>query len=245
MTIMKMPRGILIAIEGVDRVGKSTLSKKLVESLKESGRAAEYIRFPDRNTPVGKLISSYLSCDTPLDDKAIHLLFAANRWEWNEKIKSLLNSGTSLVVDRYAYSGVAYSLAKGNMTLDWCKSPDAGLISADIVFYLTASGSLESRSGYGDEIYESTSFQAKVKEAYNRIRSDNWVTLEVDGLDENEVPKRLFHHVEQTIDSFSAKEFSYLWHESTDQNKKTEVTKRKLSILNRFHILYAFIKYLK
>lgn len=231
---MKVPRGILIAIEGVDRVGKSTLSKKLVESLQSSGRPAEYLRFPDRSTPIGKLISSYLNSETQLDDHAIHLLFSANRWELNQKIISLLNSGTSLVVDRYAYSGVAYSFAKGTLPLDWCKSPDAGLISADIVFYLTANDSLESRSGFGEEIYESTSFQAKVKEAYNHVRGDNWVTFNVDGFAADEVPKRLFHHVEKAIDIYSTQDLSNLWPECPDTSKQTKRTKKIQRFISRF-----------
>jgi hypothetical protein len=35
----------------------------------------------DRTTPIGKMIDSYLRSQSDLDDRAIHLLFAANRWE--------------------------------------------------------------------------------------------------------------------------------------------------------------------
>ena len=45
-------------------------------------------------------------------DEAIHLIFAANRWEMRDQIIADLNSGVTLVCDRYAYSGVAYSAAK-------------------------------------------------------------------------------------------------------------------------------------
>ena len=48
-----------------------------------------------------------------LNDEAVHLLFAMNRWEQKEDLISTLESGTNLVCDRYAYSGVAYSGAKG------------------------------------------------------------------------------------------------------------------------------------
>ena len=36
---------------------------------------------PDRTTPIGKMIDSYLRSQSDLDDRAIHLLFSANRWE--------------------------------------------------------------------------------------------------------------------------------------------------------------------
>jgi thymidylate kinase len=36
---------------------------------------------PDRTTSIGKMIDAYLRSESDLDDHAIHLLFAANRWE--------------------------------------------------------------------------------------------------------------------------------------------------------------------
>ena len=69
-------------------------------------------RFPDRTTNIGIIINSYLSCEKELDDHAIHLLFSANRWEIEKEIVSTLMSGTSVFLDRYAYSGVAFSAAK-------------------------------------------------------------------------------------------------------------------------------------
>ena len=45
-------------------------------------------------------------------DESIHLLFSANRWEQRDQIISDLQNGITLVCDRYAYSGVAYSAAK-------------------------------------------------------------------------------------------------------------------------------------
>ena len=39
------------------------------------------------------------------------------------------------VCDRYCYSGVAFSAAKG-MDMDWCKACDKGLIAPDCIIYL-------------------------------------------------------------------------------------------------------------
>lgn len=52
-------------------------------------------------------------------------------------IEETLENGNHIVCDRYAYSGVAFSTAKG-MSLDWCKSCDNGLPKPDIVIYLRA-----------------------------------------------------------------------------------------------------------
>lgn len=111
-------RGAFIVLEGVDRAGKSTQAKQLVESLKRKRISAELITFPDRTTHTGKLISEYLSdSNCKLNDFAVHLLFTANRWENVDKMKKLLTEGTTLIVDRYSYSGVAFSAAKKGKSL--------------------------------------------------------------------------------------------------------------------------------
>lgn len=107
-----MRRGAMIVFEGADRVGKSTHAAQIVEKLIEMGYPAKYLKFPDRTTIIGKLIDEYLKKSQAVDDHVVHLLFSANRWEWFERMKQDLESGTSLIVDRYAYSGVAYSAAK-------------------------------------------------------------------------------------------------------------------------------------
>lgn len=74
-------RGALIVLEGLDRCGKTSQSGRLYKYLDEQGHSVESWRFPDRNTGVGQMISSYLANKSQLDDHAIHLLFSANRWE--------------------------------------------------------------------------------------------------------------------------------------------------------------------
>jgi len=73
-------RGALIVFEGCDRSGKTTQVQRLVERLNSQGKASRMMRFPDRTTGIGKVINSYLTCSEELDDRAIHLLFSANRW---------------------------------------------------------------------------------------------------------------------------------------------------------------------
>ena len=69
--------------------------------------------------------------------EAVHLLFSMNRWESKKQILDAMKAGQHVVCDRYAYSGVAYSAAKG-LDFEWCKNADKGLVKPDIVFYLDA-----------------------------------------------------------------------------------------------------------
>ncbi|GAB0193354.1 thymidylate kinase-like [Grus japonensis] len=79
-------RGALIVLEGVDRAGKSTQGRRLVEALRAAGHRADLLRFPERTTEIGRLISSYLGKEKNLEDHTVHLLFSANRWEHIEEI---------------------------------------------------------------------------------------------------------------------------------------------------------------
>ena len=174
-------RGAFILFEGLDRCGKSTQCGLLAEHLKTVG-SAELIRFPDRTSSIGQLINSYLSSATNLNDQTIHLLFSANRWEAAKGIEEKLAAGCNLVCDRYAYSGVAFSAAKG-MDFEWCKSCDNGLPSPDVIIYLDMPVEEAAQRGqFGEERYEKIDFQIKVREQFMKLKEtvvDNrWHTLD-------------------------------------------------------------------
>ncbi|PHT43069.1 hypothetical protein CQW23_17094 [Capsicum baccatum] len=172
------PRGALIVLEGLDRCGKTSQSGRLYKYLLEQGHSVESWRFPDRNTGVGQMISSYLANESQLEDHAIHLLFSANRWEKRSLMEEKLKTGTTLIVDRYSYSGVAFSSAKG-LDIGWCKAPEIGLLAPDLVVYLDISPEKAAeRGGYGDERYEQLEFQKKVAGSYLALRDSSWKVID-------------------------------------------------------------------
>lgn len=96
---VKRKRGAFLLFEGVDRCGKTTQSKLLTEHLNRINGEDSCIpmRFPDRTTTIGKIIDSYLTSKTDLNDHSIHLLFSANRWERKQYIEESLRNGQSIV----------------------------------------------------------------------------------------------------------------------------------------------------
>lgn len=119
--------------------------------LANLGRKVQFMNFPNRATPCGQLIDSYLRNSKNFGDEEIHLLFTLNRWEAKTEMTRLLNEGTTLIVDRYSYSGVAFSAAKG-LDINWCKAPEAGLLKPDLVIFLTLTeDASKMRNGYGEE----------------------------------------------------------------------------------------------
>uniref|UniRef100_A0A8C5MPM1 Thymidylate kinase n=1 Tax=Leptobrachium leishanense TaxID=445787 RepID=A0A8C5MPM1_9ANUR len=171
-------RGALIVLEGADRAGKSTQARRLVERLRQRGHRADGMRFPERTTEIGKLISSYLEKKSNIEDHTVHLLFSANRWEQVPMMKEMLRSGVTLVVDRYAFSGVAFTSSKENFSMKWCKQPDEGLPKPDLILFLNLSPeAAAARGGFGNEIYETSDFQVKVQKRYQELMEDkslNW-----------------------------------------------------------------------
>lgn len=207
----KMMRGALIVFEGCDRSGKTTQCKKLVDALNSAHIPASFVGFPDRTTPVGHVISNYLLNREELPDKVIHLLFSANRWELEPKIKTLLYQGTTVIVDRYAFSGVAYSAAKKTMNIDWCKLSDTGLPSPDVVFFLKLhQEALRQRGGFGEERYESIEFQRRVASNFEKLTTSNWKVINADK-DKETLHKELYDYSLAVIDHAKLKTLEYLW----------------------------------
>lgn len=89
------------------------------------------------------------------------------------KIEADLAAGTSVVIDRYYYSGVVYSAAKNNpsLSLEWARQPDEGLPRPDVCIFLNISAAdAAQRGGFGEEKYEKKEMQDRVRELFGVLR---------------------------------------------------------------------------
>ncbi|ULU03626.1 hypothetical protein L3Y34_016841 [Caenorhabditis briggsae] len=174
-------RGALIVFEGLDRSGKSTQAQRLVEKIINSGRMAVLQAFPDRQSPVGEMIDRYLRGEIDMDEHALHLLFSADRFLKKKMIKQHIAQGVDVVCDRYCYSGVSYSLAKG-LPEDWVRVTDQGLPKPDIVLFFQVSPEVAaSRGGFGNERLETAQLQAEVAKVMPTLRDDAfWKSVNAD-----------------------------------------------------------------
>jgi len=184
-------RGALIVLEGIDRSGKSTQARRLVGALEgQLGRGrVEHWRFPDRTTrPIGETVDAFLRSgaasaasaasagregrDPGAAARVGHLLFSANRWEKRAALVGALEAGTTLVVDRYVHSGVAYGAAQG-LDPAWCRGPDAGLPAPDLVIFLDlAVDESVRRGGFGGERFETEGMQRRVADAFRALMEE-------------------------------------------------------------------------
>ena len=80
-----------------------------------------------------------------------------------------------MVVDRYYYSGIVYSAAKGNpnISLKWARQPDIGLPRPDAVVFLDISPEVaQQRGGFGEEKYETNDMQKKVRTLFSDLMAN-------------------------------------------------------------------------
>ncbi|CAL8080123.1 unnamed protein product [Calicophoron daubneyi] len=171
-----MKRGIFAVFEGNEKGGKKTQSQLLADALTQiSGKQVLLIQFPDKSTSVGDLIAKYQDRELDLKPHVAHLLYTANRWERQREISAALDAGIHVVADRYTYSGIVNTAAKlnplSNADWKWCRSVEAGLIPPDVVFCLVPEdfNELVSREGFGQQRFETASFQRRVLAYYARL----------------------------------------------------------------------------
>ena len=83
-----------------------------------------------------------------------------------------LAAGTTLIVDRYYYSGIVYSAAKElvDLSLGWARAPEVGLPRPDLCLFLDiAPETAAARGGFGDERYERGELQDKVRDLFYEL----------------------------------------------------------------------------
>ena len=142
---------MLIALEGVDKSGKETQSKLLLERLLRENKKARIVNFPDYDSEAAGAVRMYL--DGKFGDKpddvnpyAASVFFAVDRYasfktEWG----AFYRAGGIVVADRYTMSNMIHQGAKiedraeRRMYIDWLSDLEfnkIGLPEPDIVIFL-------------------------------------------------------------------------------------------------------------
>lgn len=176
--------GVLIAVEGIDGAGTTTVAKLLVEALRHLGLPAVYTKEPT-GSPVGRLIRSLLSGARHPQPELLAHLFAADRLHhlYVEEVApgargvaGALAEGYLVVTDRYKYSSAAYQSRLVDPRSAYEPRDVLELNSltppAHILVYLDAEPSVayaRIRSRKRLEIYENPETLARVRRAYHHL----------------------------------------------------------------------------
>jgi thymidylate kinase len=168
-------RGKWLVVEGPDRIGKTTLINNFVEYLVSNGIEKEDVvtlAFPQRQSPIGSLLSKHLTSEISLNNKTQVMLFLADMLQTYTKISEAQNQNKIVICDRYTASTFSYALAQENlayhsdMPIDWVKDAVSLVKQPNFYFFvLPVKEDIDqffSRSGFGTERTETQAIQERV-----------------------------------------------------------------------------------
>lgn len=105
--------GFLIAIEGIDGTGKSTIARELAKYLKNQGFPV-YLDKEPTDGKWGKIIRENAKNHVPMTpEEQLELFIKDRKSHVNNRIKPKLKEGNIVILDRYLYSTIAYQGAAG------------------------------------------------------------------------------------------------------------------------------------
>jgi dTMP kinase len=172
--------GSLIAFEGLDQSGKQTQAELLRDRLKQDGRKARLVSFPDYATSIGEEIARALQGEREYGPDVMQLLYIANRYERKPDLVRWLEGGLILVTDRYTASSVAYGEASG-LDAPWLVDMQKYLPPAAMTIFLDINPETAVRRKAVDrDRYErDLALQVRVRASYRRQAAEQgWLVLD-------------------------------------------------------------------
>lgn len=168
--------GKFITIEGIDGSGKSTMSQRIVDKIKERGFDVILTREPGGTDVSEKIREVILHND--IDSKTEVLLFAASRREHIvKKIKPSLEKGIFVVCDRFLDSSIAYQAYGRGLDKQEILSINnyaLGGVKPDVTLYFDVDverglARTQKRDDNNKLDRESVEFYEKIKSAYDDL----------------------------------------------------------------------------
>ena len=172
--------GLLIAFEGLDQSGKQTQAELLRDRLKEEGRKARLVSFPDYGTSIGEEIARALAGERDYEPDVMQLLYVANRYERKADLQRWIDGGLVLVCDRYTASSVAYGEAQG-LDPAWLIDMQRFLPPAALTIMLDIAPetAVKRKSADRDKYERDLAMQGRVRDSYHRQAvASQWVVLD-------------------------------------------------------------------
>ena len=177
----------LIAIEGIDGAGTTTLTRNLSKSLGDRN-ISHRTGFEPTNGPIGRLIRDGLSGKITISYESLALLYSADRREHlygRDGIKSVMEQKNLYLTDRYLFSSLAYQTLHSPWEWVDALNADYPLPGFLIFLGLPVDEAMKRISVREDrEIFETETMQEQVSEAYarsiNAYRSRGMNILELD-----------------------------------------------------------------
>lgn len=190
-----MKTGLFVTLEGGEGAGKSTLARRLQDTLTKASHEVVLTREPGGTTFSEELRKLLLHHKGHVANKAELFLFLAARIQHlDELIKPALARGAIVICDRFTDSTIAYQGEARGLGRDYvasCCSLATGGFEPDITFYVDIDPKLglmrtHKRNKSATESFdrlenEALAFHEKVRAAYQRLAElspDRIITLD-------------------------------------------------------------------
>lgn len=179
---MRLRKGILIVLEGIDGSGKSTQVRRLLKSLRRRGYDAAGFREPTRGR-WGRQIKRLAKLPGSLSPEEELDLFVKDREEnVARNLKPALAARKVVVLDRYYFSTIAYQGAKGLDVGRIRRMNERIAVKPDLVFILDIGAGL----GLGrihhrrrkDLLFERERYLCKVRAIFRGLQGRKFVHLD-------------------------------------------------------------------
>ena len=166
-----MSKGKLIAIEGIDKSGKTTLAHLLAEELSSKGLRV-IVTYEPWHPKITEVINEATS--KGVDGEVETLLFAADRLlHVRRLILPALESGEWVITDRYVYSSIAYQTARG-ADRQWVEEVNKYAVEPDVTILLDMDPELSLRRKGGNRLQglERTEYLERIRRVYLELAKE-------------------------------------------------------------------------
>ena len=171
---------MLIAIEGIDGSGKSTIANYLKEELEKEGFRVVVFKEPTNSVHGQKIRQSF---NNRLDaHKELELFLLDRKHDVERNILPALKKGYIIVMDRYYYSTIAYQGARG-IDIDKIKKMNEKIApKPDLVIILDVKPEIGIRRikerGDKPNKFEDLEYLEKVRKIFLELKDDNIVIVD-------------------------------------------------------------------
>jgi dTMP kinase len=199
---MKLKKGVLIVLDGIDGTGKTTQAKRLLATLQKRGLDAVYFREPS-DSRYGLAIKKKATIAGSLTPEEELDLFQKDRKENVEhNLKPALHQNKVIILDRYYFSTIAYQGARGFNPESIRRRNESFAVPADLVFILdvTPIKGLDRISIGRDKMephFEREDYLTKVREIFRSFEGDN-----IHHIDASRPEEEIYKDIERTVFDF-------------------------------------------
>lgn len=191
--------GKLIAFYGINNIGKSTHTKRLVEKLITEGYDAHYLKYPAYDIePSGQYINRVLreGIRPNISEQELQMWYTINRFQYQDTLKKRLENGEIIIAEDYTGTGIGWGFTKG-AELEWLEQMNKYLLKEDLSILMFGERAMHMKeSGH---LHESNDdLVSKAGETFFKLAERyNWHKVELQ--DEKDQTAELIWDIVKTI----------------------------------------------